>query len=515
MQSIKKIEKMTKNVRVRFAPSPTGPLHIGGVRTALFNYLFAKKHQGTFILRIEDTDQTRYVANAEQYIMDSLAWCGIPFDEGVNHNEKFGPYRQSERKEIYKKYVQELIDSGNAYYAFDSAEALDAHRKEHETKGKTFIYNHHNRLKLENSLSLSEAEVTKRIANGDKYVIRFKSPSKQLIMHDIIRGEIKIDTSLLDDKVLFKSDGMPTYHLANIVDDHLMEISHVIRGEEWLPSMALHILLYEAFGWEAPQFAHLPLILKPVGKGKLSKRDGAKLGFPVFPLAYTDEKANETYAGYREDGYFPEAFIYMLALLGWNPGTAQELFSMEALITAFDLEKVSKSGAKFSVEKSKWFQQQYMQQKEAKELLPAFKAIVTENTNSTFEDTYLLKILALIKERAVFVADLWDLGAFFFAQPETYDAKASKKAWKDNTEDILNQLITILEEQSSFDKETIETAVKNWITASEIGFGRVLQPFRLALVGSLKGPDLFEIASMLGKAETISRIKRFIAFKKA
>jgi glutamyl-tRNA synthetase len=506
---------MTKNVRVRFAPSPTGPLHIGGVRTALFNYLFAKKNKGTFILRIEDTDQTRYVANAEQYITDSLAWCGIPFDEGVGVNEKMGPYRQSERKAIYKEHVQKLIDSGNAYYAFDTAEALNVHRKEHEANKKTFIYNHHNRLKLDNSLVLSQEEVATRIATGANYVIRFKTPTNEILkMQDLIRGEIKIDTNLLDDKILFKSDGMPTYHLANIVDDHLMEISHVIRGEEWLPSMALHILLYRAFGWDAPDFAHLPLILKPVGKGKLSKRDGAKLGFPVFPMAYTDEKVNETYAGYKEDGYFPEAFINMLALLGWNPGTEQELFTLEELINVFDLNKVSKSGAKFSPDKTKWFQQQYMQQKPTKELLALFNPILETKLGGfqfkDFDTDYRLKVIDLIKERAVFVADLWDLGAFFFTPPQEYDAKASKKAWKENTEEILNKLIAILNSQNNFDKATIETVVKNWITESEIGFGRVLQPFRLALVGSLKGPDLFEIASMLGKEETIGRLNRFI-----
>ena len=500
---------MTKNVRVRFAPSPTGPLHIGGVRTALYNYLFAKKNKGTFILRIEDTDQNRYVANAEQYIIDSLKWCGIPFDEGVGVNEKYGPYRQSERKEIYKKHIQILLDNGAAYYAFDTAEALDAHRKDHETKGKTFIYNHHNRLKLSNSLSLSEAEVSEKLANGDKYVVRFKTPSDEiLVMQDEIRGEIKIDTKLLDDKILFKSDGMPTYHLANIVDDHLMEISHVIRGEEWLPSMALHVLLYRAFAWEAPKFAHLPLILKPVGKGKLSKRDGAKLGFPVFPMAYTDEKANETYSGYKEDGYFPEAFINMLALLGWNPGTEQELFSLEELVQSFDLKRVSKSGAKFNPDKTKWFNQQYMQQKEAQELAILFKKDLKTKGIEAKQD-YIIQVINLIKERATFVSDFWELGHFFFEAPKEYNAKQSKKAWKENTSEILEKLIAILKENTSFDKETIETNVKNWITQEEIGFGRVLQPFRLALVGSLQGPDLFEIATMLGKEETIQRLENF------
>ena len=350
------------NVRVRFAPSPTGPLHIGGVRTALFNYLFAKKHNGTFILRIEDTDQTRYVANAEQYISDSLNWLGIPFDEGLGKDEKFGPYRQSERKHLYRQYAEELIAKGKAYYAFDTAEALDFHRKDHEAKGKTFIYNWHNRLKLSNSLSFSKEETKAKLDAGDNYVIRFKSPQDEiLVMNDIIRGEIKIDTNVLDDKILFKSDGMPTYHLANIVDDHLMEISHVIRGEEWLPSMALHLLLYRAFGWNAPKFAHLPLILKPTGKGKLSKRDGDKLGFPVFPLEWTDPKTGDLSRGYKEDGYFPEAMVNFLAFLGWNPGTEEEIFTLDELIEAFDLKKVNKSGARFDPDKTKWFNHHYMQ----------------------------------------------------------------------------------------------------------------------------------------------------------
>ena len=342
------------NVRVRFAPSPTGPLHIGGVRTALFNYLFAKKHNGTFILRIEDTDQTRYVENAEKYIIDALNWCNIPFDEGPNKNEKFGPYRQSERKEIYKKYAEELISIGKAYYAFDTAEELDFHREDHEAKGKTFIYNWHNRSKLTNSISLSKEEVEQRLAKGEKYVVRFKmfepeidGEKETITSTDLIRGEVTFKREILDDKILFKSDGMPTYHLANIVDDHLMEITHVIRGEEWLPSVPLHIALYEAFGWKAPEFAHLPLILKPVGKGKLSKRDGDKLGFPVFPLEYRNEETNEISRGYKEDGYFADAFINMLALLGWNPGNNEELFTVDELAKLFDFERVNKSGAKF------------------------------------------------------------------------------------------------------------------------------------------------------------------------
>ncbi|MDX1829616.1 MAG: glutamate--tRNA ligase [Lutibacter sp.] len=505
-----------KNVRVRFAPSPTGPLHIGGVRTALYNYLFAKKNNGTFILRIEDTDQTRYVENAEKYIIDALNWCNIPFDEGPNKNEKFGPYRQSERKDIYQKYATELVNKGKAYYAFDTAEELDFHRKDHEEKGKTFIYNWHNRAKLTNSISLSKEEVEKRIANGDKYVIRFKmldtineGEHNLISTSDLIRGHVSFKTELLDDKILFKSDGMPTYHLANIVDDHLMEISHVIRGEEWLPSLPLHIALYKAFDWEAPEFAHLPLILKPVGKGKLSKRDGDKLGFPVFPLAYTNTETNEVSRGYREDGYFADAFINMLALLGWNPGTEQEIFSLNELCEAFSLDRVSKSGAKFNPDKTKWFNQNYLQKKTNKELATLFEPILIEkgiNSNTN----YIEKVVSLIKERATFVQDFWSLSDFFFVAPIEYDAKAVKKQWKESTPDLMKELINVIEEISDFNSETIENNIKEWITSKEIGFGKVMQPFRLSLVGALKGPHLFDIAEMIGKPETIARIKKAI-----
>ncbi len=494
------------DVRVRFAPSPTGPLHIGGVRTALFNYLFAKKHNGTFILRIEDTDQTRYVANAEQYIIDSLNWCGIPYDEGVGKNEKYGPYRQSERKELYKKYADQLIEEGKAYYAFDTAEELDAHRKDHESKGKTFIYNWHNRLKLKNSLSLSKEEVEQKIANGEKFVVRFKISEGQTIqLHDEIRGDIQIDTNTLDDKILFKSDGMPTYHLANIVDDHLMKITHVIRGEEWLPSMPLHELLYKAFDWKAPKFAHLPLILKPVGKGKLSKRDGDKMGFPVFPLEFTNEKTGEKSRGYKEDGYFSEAFINMLALLGWNPGTEQEIFSLEELCQLFSLERVSKSGAKFSPDKTKWFNQQYLQQKTAAELAKLFAPILSEK-GITSEEKYIEKVVSLIKERATFVADFWDLSHFFFQTPESYDAKAVKKQWKENTPEIMTELGCKIEEITEFTSENIEKEVKRWIQEKELGFGKVMQPLRLSLVGAMQGPAVFDIMEMIGKTETLRRI---------
>jgi len=505
-----------ENVRVRFAPSPTGPLHIGGVRTALFNYLFAKKHNGTFVLRIEDTDQTRYVENAEKYIIDALNWCNIPYDEGPVKNEKFGPYRQSERKEMYRQYAQELIEKGKAYIAFDTAEDLDFHRKDHEEKGKTFIYNWHNRQKLTNSLTLSKEEVEQRILNGEKYVVRFKmyipeidGEEAVISANDIIRGNVTFKKEILDDKILFKSDGMPTYHLANIVDDHLMEISHVIRGEEWLPSLPLHIALYEAFEWETPQFAHLPLILKPVGKGKLSKRDGDKLGFPVFPLEYVNEQTGDVSRGYREDGYFSDAFINMLALLGWNPGTEQEIFSLEELSSAFTLDRVSKSGAKFSPDKTKWFNQQYMQLKSDAELADLFNTILVEK-GITSAKNYTEKVVSLIKERATFVADFWDLGSFFFEAPTEYDAKASKKQWKEGTPALMGELITVLNGIEDFTSQNIETIVKEWITSKEIGFGKVMQPFRLSLVGAMKGPHLFDIAEMIGKTETIGRIQNAI-----
>jgi glutamyl-tRNA synthetase len=503
---------MESNVRVRFAPSPTGPLHIGGVRTALFNYLFAKKYNGTFVLRIEDTDQTRYVANAEQYIIDALEWCNIPFDEGPEKNEKFGPYRQSERKDLYKKYADNLIETGWAYYCFDTSEELDALRKNNEAEGKTFIYNWHNREKgsLVNSLVLTNNEVQNKINSGQNYVIRFKTPQDELLrMEDEIRGNIKIDTNTLDDKILFKSDGMPTYHLANIVDDHLMEISHVIRGEEWLPSMPLHILLYRAFGWDAPKFAHLPLILKPVGKGKLSKRDGDKLGFPVFPLEYTNEVSGDISRGYKEDGYFSESFINMLAFLGWNPGTEQEIFNLKELVANFDLKRVSKSGAKFSPEKASWFNQQYMQTKSDAELTDLYIPIL-KRKGITKDKDFVLNVVSLIKERAVFVDDFWELSSFFFETPTTYDAKASKKNWKEGTPLLMNELITIISSIENFSSINTEKEIKAWITAKEIGFGKIMQPLRLSLVGKLAGPHLFDIIEMIGKEEVIKRLDNAI-----
>ena len=497
---------MSQPVRVRFAPSPTGPLHIGGVRTALFNYLFAKKNNGTFILRIEDTDQKRYVPGAEQYIKDALEWCGFPYEEGPEKEGNYGPYKQSERKDIYKKYCNQLIDSGKAYYAFDTPESLDKHRSDHEAKGKTFIYNWHNRLKLNNSLVLSLEETQQRIDNGDKYVVRFKSPEKEILsLQDEIRGEIKIDTSILDDKILFKSDGLPTYHLANIVDDYLMKITHVIRGEEWLPSLALHVLLYRAFDWEAPKFAHLPLILKPTGKGKLSKRDGDKGGFPVFPLAWETKEGLSR--GFKEDGYLPEAVVNFLAFLGWNPGTEQELFTLNELIESFDLKRVNKAGAKFDPEKAKWFNQQYFTQQDNNVIAKQFKKIVENNATKRFSEDYILKVVSLVKERAVFVNDLWDLSNFFFVAPTTYDAKALKKAVKEDTPALMNELIEVLSAINDFSAIQLQTTIKEWITSKEIGFGKIMQPLRLSLVGAMKGPDVFEILSLLEKQESIARIK--------
>jgi len=498
---------MSKQVRVRFAPSPTGALHIGGVRTALFNYLFAKKHGGVFYLRVEDTDQTRFVPGAEEYILEALEWLGIAPEETVGKNEKFGPYRQSERKHLYKDYAEQLIESGWAYYAFDKAADLDTLRKQHEAEGKTFIYNHHNREKLDTSLVISKEETAARISSGSEYVIRFKTPADETLhLQDIIRGDIKFETGLLDDKVLFKSDGMPTYHLANIVDDHLMETSHVIRGEEWLPSMPLHVMLYRAFGWEAPEFAHLPLILKPVGNGKLSKRDGDKMGFPVFPLEWKTEEGISS--GYREKGYYPEAVINFLALLGWNDGTEKEIFSLEELAESFDLGRVHKAGAKFDPEKNKWFNHHYLLQQTDEDLAKAFAPILYEKGISSDYGT-LVKIVASIKERANFVSEFWEMADFFFVAPTAYDEKASKN-WKEETPALMEQLITVINNIEDFSSVNIETIVKDWMTQNEIGMGKVMQPFRLSLVGTLKGPHLFDIVELIGKEETVKRIQKAI-----
>ena len=494
---------MDKKIRVRFAPSPTGPLHIGGVRTALFNYLFAKKHGGDFLLRIEDTDQNRYVEGAEAYIIEALDWCGIPFDEGPGKEGKFGPYRQSERKKLYRQYADELIANGKAYYAFDTPERLEYHRKDHEAKGKTFIYNWHNRLKLTNSLSLTQEEVDAKLNAGEDYVVRFKSPQDEtLILNDAIRGEITIDTNILDDKILFKSDGMPTYHLANIVDDHLMQISHVIRGEEWLPSLALHNLLYDAFGWQKPVFAHLPLILKPTGHGKLSKRDGEKGGFPIFPLSWQES------IGYREAGYFPEAVVNFLAFLGWNPGTEEELFTLEALVSAFSLDRVNKSGARFDPEKTKWYNHQWVQQKSDGELARLFQSVLERQgiPRSVRNEGYIEKVVSLLKERADFVHDFWALGDYFFVAPTVYDEKAVKKQWKEDTPNIISQVAGLLESVDDFSSHTIEKAIKDWISESELSFGKVMGPLRLVIVGELKGPHLFDIMALLGKQACLQRI---------
>jgi glutamyl-tRNA synthetase len=498
---------MTKPVRVRFAPSPTGALHIGGVRTALFNYLFAKKHGGTFYLRIEDTDQNRYVGGAEKYIFDSLEWLGISPEETVGKNEKFGPYRQSERKHLYKQYADFLVENGSAYYAFDTNDALDLIRKKQEAEGKTFIYNHQIRENLDTSLKISKEETQSRIAAGEEYVIRFKTPTNETLhLKDIIRGDIKFETNLLDDKVLFKSDGMPTYHLANIVDDHLMETSHVIRGEEWLPSLPLHFMLYRAFGWDAPEFAHLPLIMKPIGNGKLSKRDGDKMGFPVFPLQWeTDEAITK---GYKEVGFFPEAVINFLALLGWNDGTEQENFTISELIEKFDLSRIHKSGAKFDPEKNKWFNHQYLVKEKDEKLAAMFLTLLLEKKIEISNDK-LIKIVSLIKERANFVSEFWELGDYFFQEPTSYDEKATKN-WKEETPKLMQDLIEILNSIEDFTSINIEIIVKNWMTTNEIGMGKIMQPFRLSLVGALKGPHLFDIIEVIGKEETLKRIKNAI-----
>ncbi len=524
------------SVRVRFAPSPTGPLHIGGVRTALYNFLFARRHGGKFILRIEDTDTARYVAGAEQYILDSLAWCGIEIDEGVGAGDScdgamagcatgiegkvlagsgsaapsasqgpHAPYRQSERKGIYVRYVRQLIDSGWAYYAFDTPESLDKLRAE---AGETFAYNYAVRGGLENSLRLSEAEVRERIDRGDQYVVRFRVPEgEDVVMDDLIRGRVVINTSTLDDKVLWKSaDGLPTYHLANIVDDHLMEISHVIRGEEWLPSLPLHYLLYRAFGWTAsqPRFAHLPLLLKPTGQGKLSKRDGDKMGFPVFPMRWISPQG-EISAGYREDGYFPEAFINMLALLGWNPGTEQEIFSMDELIEQFSLERVSKSGARFQPEKARWFNHEYMLGMDNGVLCDLFIPLLLEK-GIAWERDKIEKIVGLVKDRATFVGDLWELSSYFFVAPISYDPKAAAKFWKGENPARVKKVRDLLSSVGDFSAGTINGIVHDIIEKNEWPMGQVMNSLRLAIVGESKGVGVAEICELIGKSETLFRL---------
>lgn len=501
---------MERKVRVRFAPSPTGALHLGGVRTALFNYLFARHHGGDFLLRIEDTDQNRYVPGAEEYIIESLKWCGLTVDEGVGVGGEYGPYRQSERKELYREYALQLVASGNAYYSFDSAEELDALRKECEGRGETFIYNAKSRGKLKNSLNMSAEELKNLLDNGASYVIRFKMPENEEIqLHDIIRGNVHFNSSLLDDKVLYKSDGMPTYHLANIVDDHLMKISHVIRGEEWLPSLPLHVLLYRAFGWEdtMPEFAHLPLILKPVGNGKLSKRDGNKMGFPVFPMEFTDPETGEKWHGYKEDGYFPEAFINMLALLGWNPGTEQEIFSLEELFRIFSLEHVNKSGARFNPDKAKWFNHKYLVAKPDAELAKEVEKLLTADL-LTFEPSKVEKICGLMKERYNFISELYEDCRFFFVAPDTFNEKDCKKYWKEDTPALMRELLEILKSIDDYSFSNTEKVISAWINEKQIGFGKVMNPFRVAVVGAAKGPHMFDVIEIIGKEETVRRMEK-------
>jgi glutamyl-tRNA synthetase len=498
----------TDLVRVRFAPSPTGPLHIGGLRTALFNYLYAKKYHGSFILRIEDTDQTRFVSGAEDYILEALNWCGITPDEGVGAGGDYGPYRQSERKDVYWKYAQKLLFSGDAYYAFDTPGELDSLRKEYEHRKETFVYDQHTRSALRNSLSMSNAEVEKLISEGQPYVIRFKfQEDQELIMHDIIRGEVVVKSSSLDDKILFKSDGMPTYHLANVVDDYLMKITHVIRGEEWLPSLPLHVSLYRAFQWSEnmPHFAHLPLILKPDGKGKLSKRDGDKGGFPVFPLNWKDPNSGEISSGYRESGYFPEACINILALLGWNPGTEKEIFSLDELVNEFDLSKVGKSGSKFDPEKARWFNHQYMQQKSDDEISLEFNKILLQKNIHT-QKGKLAKIVGLVKERAGFIDELWNHSDFFFEAPQDYHEQTVKKRWKEDSAELMKTLSEIIHDCSPFTAHSLEKKVKSWIEENELNMGAVMNAWRLCMVGAPKGPGLFDIAIVLGKDEVLNRI---------
>lgn len=502
---------MTSTVRVRFAPSPTGPLHMGGVRTALYNYLFARQHGGSMILRIEDTDQTRYVPGAEDYIVEALAWCGIHFDESPAKGGPHAPYRQSERKELYKQYSDRLIQSGHAYYAFDTPDELEALRKAAEARKETFIYNAETRKTLRNSLNMSAEEVESLIAAGTPYVVRFKIPEHSVVeMDDLIRGRVVVKTETLDDKVLFKSDGMPTYHLANIVDDHLMEITHVIRGEEWLPSLPLHVLLYQAFGWEAPQFAHLPLLLRPDGNGKLSKRDGDRLGFPVFPLAWTDPFTGEKSSGYREAGYYPEAFVNMLALLGWNAGTEQEIFSMDELVKAFSLERVSKSGARFDPAKTRWFNQQYLLKRSDEQLAEELKTVLSDKGIKA-EDDKLVPICRLMKERVHFVHEIVDEGRFFFESHESYDEQVVKKRWKEESASQMQQLAAVLEKSAEFDPATLDALLQQFITNNGLNTGAVMNALRLLLVGASKGPHLSEIMWIVGREETVKRIFAGIA----
>lgn len=496
-----------RTVRVRFAPSPTGALHIGGVRTALYNYLFARKHGGSLVFRIEDTDSSRFVPGAEEYILESFRWLGIKFDEGVGFGGDHGPYRQSERREIYRKYVDMLLESGKAYIAFDTPEELETKRSEIQN----FQYDASTRGLMHNSLTLSKEETDSLIAEGRQYVVRFKTePGVEVHVRDIIRGDVVIKSDILDDKVLYKSaDELPTYHLANIVDDHLMEITHVIRGEEWLPSAPLHVLLYEAFGWTdtMPQFAHLPLLLKPEGKGKLSKRDGDRLGFPVFPLEWHDPKTDEVSSGFRESGYFPEAVVNFLALLGWNPGTEQEIFSLEELVEAFDITRCSKAGAKFDYQKGIWFNHEYILMKSDEEIAGLFAPIVANNGIDESMER-ITKVVHMMKDRVSFVKELWPLCSFFFIAPTTYDEKTAKKRWKESSPQQMTELCEVLAALDDFSIESQEAAVHAWIEAKGYRLGDIMNAFRLCLVGEGKGPGMFDISAFLGKDETLNRVKR-------
>lgn len=496
-------------VRVRFAPSPTGPLHLGGVRTALYDYLFAKNHGGEFILRIEDTDTARYVEGAEEYIMEALEWCGIVPDESPKHGGKFAPYRQSERRDIYEKHLAEILKTDYAYIAFDTPEELDAVRNEFEANGEVFAYNYLTRNRLKNSLTLSKEEVQKLIDEKVPYVVRFKMPVDRVLnLEDIIRGKSSVNTNTLDDKVLVKNDGMPTYHFANIVDDHEMEITHVIRGEEWLPSLGLHYLLYEAMGWERPQFAHLSLILKPEGKGKLSKRDGDKFGFPVFPLNFKDPETGNISKGYREAGYLPEAFINMVALLGWSPANDREILTLEEMVQEFDLNKVHKAGARFNKEKAEWFNSEYLRARTDEEVLGLLKNVDEINLANS-SDAQLLKIISLMKERATFAKDIYNEGKFFFEAPTQYEEKAVKKAWNEAAAEVMNAFSLKLE-SADFETDDLKQLIHDFAESKGLGMGKVMMPLRLCLVGELKGPDVPDIMQILGKEETIARIKNAV-----
>lgn len=500
---------MNKRVRVRFAPSPTGPLHIGGVRTALYNYLFARKHGGDFLLRIEDTDQGRFVPGAEEYIIESLRWAGIMPNEGVGMGGPHAPYRQSERKEMYRQYAEKLVNEGKAYYAFDTPEELEKLRKELEqAKASNTSYSYQVRGRMKNSLTMSAEDVKQRLDAGEPFVIRIKMPENEMVSAtDLIRDHIEVNTSTLDDKVLFKSDGLPTYHLANVVDDHLMEITHVIRGEEWLPSLPLHVLLYRYLGWEdtMPQFAHLPLLLKPDGKGKLSKRDGDRLGFPVFPLQWKDPASGEISSGYRESGYFPEAFVNMLAFLGWNPGTEQELFTPDELAGHFSFDHVHKAGARFDFEKAKWFNHQYLVKRSDDELAREFEKIVRQKGLSASLE-YVVKVVSLVKERVNFVCDMWQQASFFFMAPDSYDPEVVRKRWKDNVPTQISEVKDRLKKTEPFTAQEFKDTVHHYVEEKQANMGSIMNCLRLSLVGGSFGPDLPLIAELLGKEEVINRI---------